>query len=134
MLWRSTYKTGNAIVDRDHKEIFGMVERLLENDFGSRSEKVEIAVGFLLDYVAKHFANEERLMDESGYPQAILHKKQHSDFAQAANLLAKKIHTNLASIDLSLEVNNTIVKWLAEHVMGSDRDLADHYRNWSGNQ
>jgi len=119
------------MVDKDHKEIFGLVGELLEDKFDSRAERINTAIKFLIDYVSKHFAREERLMDESNYPQAAFHKKEHSDFARVAVELSKKVEGNLENIDLSLEVNNVIVAWLTKHVMGSDKSLAQHYQSWS---
>jgi len=131
MLWRSTYETGNEVVDNDHKEIFDMVDRILEGDFTDRPDKIKTSVDFLTTYVGKHFANEENLMNESNYPKTDVHRKQHGDFVKTVGKLMEKIEGNLESIDLSLEINQTIVDWLAEHVMGSDKDLADHYKIWS---
>lgn len=132
MLWNSNYEIGNKEVDSDHKEIFGMVDKLLADDFENRADKIKSAVGFLADYVTRHFAREERLMDESGYSDKDknIHIKQHRDFVKTVGVLVGKIETNLDSIDFSLEVNKVIVSWLADHVMGSDKLMIDHYKVW----
>ena len=55
-------ETGNAVIDREHKELFGAVNRLLDAcGKGQGRAAMESAIQFLLDYVDKHFANEERL-------------------------------------------------------------------------
>ena len=131
MLWSSNYEIGNAKVDSEHKEIFGMVERLLEDDFTGRPDKIKTVIGFLADYVTRHFQNEENLMKESGYAQISVHVKQHQDFALEVKRLVERIDADFDSIDLSLEVNKIIVDWLGEHVMGSDKAMIDHYRAWT---
>jgi len=131
MLWRSTYETGNEIVDNDHKEIFKMVEKILEDNFKDRPDKIRTSVDFLANYTVRHFGNEERLMDESAYPKTDAHKKQHSDFLQRVGLFIEKIKSDVESVNFSMEINKVIVDWLAEHVMGSDKDLADHYKSWA---
>ena len=133
MLWNSNYVIGNTLVDSEHKEIFEMVERLIAGDFKGRPDKIMTTVNFLMDYVKRHFDHEKRLMDESDYPQTDEHVKQHIDFVRVVTQLAEKIEGNLNSIDISLEVNTVIVNWLAEHVMGSDRIMIDHYRTWTNN-
>ena len=130
MLWNSSYEIGNKEVDNEHKEIFGMVDRLLADDFTGRPDKIKTTVEFLANYVIRHFSHEERLMDESDYPDKDVHKKQHKDFAETIDELMKRIDNNLDSIDLSLEVNRIIVSWLADHVMGSDKLMVDYYRAW----
>ena len=130
MLWNSNYAIGNERVDAEHQEIFGMVDKLLADDFRDRPEKIKTTVDFLVDYVARHFENEEGLMTESDYPKTDEHKAQHRKFVETVGVLVKKIEKNLESVDLVLEVNNIIVNWLAEHVMGSDKMLVNHYKVW----
>ena len=131
MLWNANYVTGNEIVDNDHKEIFGMVDRLLEDKFEGRPDKIRTVVGFLVDYVARHFQNEEKLMTESGYRRMVEHVKQHEAFVKTVEAFVAKIEGDLDNINLSMEVNEVIVDWLAEHVMISDKAMIDHYKKWS---
>ena len=138
-LWNSVYETGNELVDNDHKEIFALVGEVLASVNMSRANKVKTGINFLAEYVVRHFANEERLMDESDYPETAEHKKEHADFLIVATELKNKIDndtfvieaTDLSYINLSIELNKTIAGWLVAHVMGSDKKLANHYRKWS---
>jgi len=139
-LWNSAFETGNELVDNDHKEIFGLVEKLLTSSFDNPKEQVKTSIEFLTDYVVRHFANEERLMDESGYPRSDIHKSEHSEFLHVATQLYEKFLDNEFSLGefsendelhLSKELNKTVVGWLTKHVMGSDRDLGNHYRKWT---
>ena len=134
MLWNSNYEVGNAQVDSEHKEIFGMVDKLLADDFSGRPDKIKTTVDFLAGYVVRHFDHEESLMSESEYPDTGAHMKQHRDFIATVGDLVARIEGNLDSIDLSLEVNKVIVDWLAEHVMGSDKVMINYYRKWSSNR
>ncbi|MCL2216381.1 MAG: hemerythrin family protein [Defluviitaleaceae bacterium] len=137
-LWDIAFETGNELVDTDHKEIFELVEQLLTSSVTSPKEKVKTAIEFLANYVVRHFANEERLMDESDYPRSVLHKKEHSDFLVVATGLHEKFtndgytlgESENDDLHLSKDIKKTVVGWLTNHVMGSDRDLADHYRQW----
>ena len=130
MLWNSNYAIGHEQVDSEHKEIFGMVDKLLADDFRDRPDKIKSTVDFLVDYVARHFNNEESLMAESNYPKTAEHIGQHKAFVKTVGELVQKVEQNLNSIDFVLEVNNVIVNWLAEHVMGSDKMLVEHYKVW----
>ena len=131
MLWNAKYEVGNEIVDNDHKEIFGMVDRLLEDDFKGRSDKIKTVVGFLVDYVARHFEKEEKLMAESGYRKMPEHIKQHEAFVKTVDAFVAKLDGDIDNINLSMKVNEVIVDWLAEHVMISDKAMIDHYKKWS---
>jgi len=131
MLWSSIYETGNPDVDAEHKEIFSLVGKLGGASSADRKEKLEGAIDFLTNYVTRHFAHEERLMDESAYPKSAEHKGQHKAFAQEAVKFKQRILSEGDSLNLSLEVNKTIVEWLTAHIMNSDKALASHYKQWS---
>ena len=134
MLWNSNYEIGNTQVDTEHKEIFGMVDKLLTDDFKGRSDKIKSTIDFLAGYVQRHFTHEEDLMKESEYPHMAVHVKQHQAFFKTVGELVQRIDGNLDSIDLGLEVNKVIVEWLAEHVMGSDKVMVDYYKGWKTKQ
>ncbi|MCL2199183.1 MAG: hemerythrin family protein [Defluviitaleaceae bacterium] len=133
MKWHSSYETGNTTVDNDHKEIFSLVDSLINSSFENQRESVTKAIDYLAGYVVRHFGNEERLMEESNYPRMEEHKKQHSDFVGVAlGLREKYVSQPENASDIGLEINKTIVDWLSEHVLGSDKALADHYKKWGG--
>ena len=134
MLWNSNYEVGNAQVDSEHQEIFGMVDKLLADDFSGRPDKIKSTIDFLAGYVVRHFDHEESLMLESDYPNTGVHVKQHQDFIKTVGELVARIEGNLNSIDFSLEVNKVIVDWLAEHVMGSDKTMIDYYKGWNSSK
>ena len=128
--WSKDYELGHQVIDAEHKEIFALVQNVFDIKTGTRKEKVDEIVSFLINYTVQHFRNEENLMAQSAYPQTELHKKQHSDFAQAATDLHKRIMDEGDTISISVEVNKTVVDWLITHVLGSDKLLADHYKQW----
>ena len=70
-------------------------------------------------------------MEESGYRRMPEHVKQHRDFVKTVEAFVAKIEGDLDNINLSMQVNEVIVDWLAEHVMISDKAMIDHYRKWS---
>ena len=125
MLWSDIYATGNTAVDAEHKEIFSLVGKL-----GGAKGNIGESIDFLVSYVGRHFAHEERLMDESGYAKVAEHKAQHKAFAEAAVKFKEKIMKEGESLNLNMEVNKTIVDWLTAHIMNSDKALATHYKSW----
>jgi hemerythrin len=127
MLWNTTYETGNAQVDSEHKEIFKMVETVLDASVSNNASKVEETVDFLANYTVNHFKNEELLMEESNYPSMSVHKKQHDDFV--ATVL--ELRANLKDLTRQ-DIERVVVNWLTDHVLGSDKLMANHYRNFKG--
>ena len=131
MLWNDKYATGNTQVDDEHKQIFDLVQNVLDANFSDRSQKIETVIDFLGDYTIKHFEHEERLMDESGYPGIEIHRQQHRDFLSDFVKLRDHILQSDDYTTNNITINKAVVGWLTNHVMGSDMAMADHYRRWS---
>ena len=131
MLWQKKYETGNKRVDDEHKQIFALVQRVIDATFEDKDEKIDTIINFLADYTVKHFEHEEDLMDESKYPDTSVHKKQHVDFLNDVTVLKKKILLERDSAASNIAINKAIVGWLTNHVLGSDMIMAAYYRKWS---
>ncbi|MCL2225434.1 MAG: hemerythrin family protein [Defluviitaleaceae bacterium] len=139
-LWDEKFATGNETVDNDHKEIFSLVEEVLRSSAIDNKEKNETAINFLATYAVGHFEREENLMAESDYPNTAAHTKEHRDFMAVAMKLKADFDNGgyaLGELDLHPEtlhlskvIYGTVINWLTEHVMGSDRNLAEHYKKW----
>ena len=134
MHWNPSYETGNITVDNEHKEIFALVQKVLDVGFTNRKEKIDTAINFLADYTVKHFSHEENLMNQSQYPGSAQHKEEHKAFVQSVVALKERIMREGDSMQLGVEINETVVNWLITHVLGSDKDLADHYKKWQTTQ
>ena len=132
MLWDEAYETGNYEVDKQHKELFRLVEKVIDGEFSGRQEKIDHVVDFLIKYVGYHFDYEEKLMDECDFPNILTakHKGQHKAFVVDALKLKETIAQQGYTLDLSLTINETVVNWLTDHIMGSDKELADFYKKW----
>ena len=134
--WNSSLETGNKVVDDEHKEIFTLVEKMLDactkGNFtsGKRKEEVEKALDFLTRYTARHFVNEENLMDTSKYPERNTHKVQHEKFLPIIDSLKKKALAENGSLTSAMEINTALVDWLIQHIMGSDKKFADYYKSY----
>lgn len=135
MLWNKNFETGNEIVDGQHKEIFRLVQQVLDADaFANRQEKIEVAMSFLSDYAVRHFASEESLMTESNYPQYDQHKGQHDGFVKDVVAFVERFKVEGSTISISETINNFVVAWLKDHIMGSDRAMADYYKSWEASK
>ena len=128
--WSKEYETGHAVVDREHKEIFSLVQNVFDITPTGRNEKIDEAVTFLADYTVRHFQHEESLMDESNFPGAYQHKQLHKDFVQSVIALQERVRAGGKTIQVHVDVNQTVVDWLITHVLGVDKLLADHYKKW----
>jgi hemerythrin len=76
-----------------------------------------------MEYVITHFGNEEKLMDEFAYPDSAEHKEQHKYFMRKMVALREDLQTNGPSVSLVINTNQTILRWLIDHIKKVDLRL-----------
>jgi len=121
--WTAALSVGDDVIDAQHQELFRRVDRLLDamarND---RSEAVRL-LEFMLDYCDAHFAAEERLMADTGFPDATRHIQEHRTFRREIEALDADFLVNGPTGRLVLQLEQLTVGWLKEHVYFTDVSL-----------
>lgn len=128
--WSSEYETGVPAVDRDHKilvDLINQVDALVAE--GGGPDAVGEVVERLTDYVAEHFAREERLMEEAGFAGAAAHMARHEDFTHRVGSLAREYEFDPESVDMR-EVLDFLADWLVNHILKADKAFADDVKRW----
>lgn len=127
LTWDTTLVMGVPALDEQHQELFQQLDALLDAiRRGSSREEVGRTLDFLCEYVRTHFAAEEALMLEIGYPAFADHKAQHDAFARDLAMLEAEHRRNGPSPSLVLRVNARVSSWLRDHIYRVDRALAEH--------
>jgi len=132
LIWKKDFETGNQLVDGQHREIFRLVQQVLDIDaFSGRKEKIETALNFLANYVVNHFSSEEELMKESSYPDMEKHVEEHKTLIAEVGKFMEVYSEKGGIISVSNSMNNLVISWLNTHIKGSDKEMAAYYREWS---
>ncbi len=79
------------------------------------------ALNELASYTVAHFATEERMMEQSGYPDLTTHKARHADLAARARALILSYRTGERFLATGLL--NFLEDWLKHHIAGDDLAL-----------
>ena len=59
--------TGNELIDSEHRTLFDAINNLMDAcESGAGRENLEKTVDFMVDYVAKHFSDEQDLQKQAG--------------------------------------------------------------------
>ena len=123
--WDPELNTDIPVIDNQHRRIVEYINELhdaIQN--GDRDEVGEI-LEQLVDYTLSHFAFEEELMEQAGYPFIVAHKKVHV-------LFTKKIADYQQQFDLGEDVGRklltTLRTWLVNHIKRDDADYAEIVR------
>lgn len=124
--------TGNALIDSEHRQLFAAINNLMEEcEKGRGRDFIAQTSKFLLDYVAKHFSDEEKLQVSSKYPGYPAHKTFHEGYKKNLAQTVKEIETNGATI-ASLGKLNSVVAVLISHIRREDKNLAAHVKKTHG--
>ena len=125
--WEDKYKTGDSTVDRQHQELFALVNELHEAILAGHAKETQGKVlGKLAKYVVDHFATEERLMVRAGYPGYTAHKAIHDDLtAKATHIIKEQAAGRMV---LALTVSTFLADWVKQHIGLEDMKMVTWLR------
>ena len=123
--WSRELETGYEKIDTQHKQLFKMVSDLIESCQRKDSRiTIEETLLFLVEYTAKHFADEEKIALLYKYPQFAEHRRMHVKFTELVGNFVKQYEEDGDSESLSTTVHKVIVSWLIQHIQGEDAKIA----------
>ena len=126
LTWSAQYSVGVSAFDEEHKQLMTFINELHDAMKAGRGREV---VGGTLDrligYTKSHFAHEERLFAQTGYPMAAGHKRAHDELTERVMEIHRKYMSG-KTMALSVEVMNFLKAWLVEHIEGTDQQYAPH--------
>ncbi|TVZ38297.1 hemerythrin [Alteromonadaceae bacterium 2753L.S.0a.02] len=123
--WTSELELGIPVIDSQHHRIVEYINMVHHaRDSKSREEIIDV-LDELVDYTLSHFAFEENLMEEAGYPFLNAHKKVHRLFARRVNSFQQRVKSGE---DITNELLHVLKAWLVNHIKCDDRDYADSVR------
>jgi diguanylate cyclase (GGDEF)-like protein/hemerythrin-like metal-binding protein len=86
--WKDEWSSGDRRIDAEHRRMIGMAARLINASLG-RSSREELKEGItaLLEEAKSHFAHEEKILAEAGYPDTVDHSRLHAELLASADSL-----------------------------------------------
>ncbi len=125
--WDESFSVGVAQMDREHKRIIDMINLLLRDpEADVSSETVSEILTRITKYAQEHFATEEGLMAQHGYPELSSHKEKHRAFRK------KAVSFCLAAMDgqpsVPADVLHYLKEWWTQHILTVDMRLSSFYK------
>lgn len=122
--WEPSLEIGIADVDEQHRELFRQVNDLLDAMRSRRgAEEVQRLLAFLERYIVEHFAAEERLMREAGYPGLGPHRVEHREFVRDFHSLRDDFEAAGPSPAVVVRLNVWLCGWLRRHASDTDQAM-----------
>ena len=125
--WNDAYRVNVANVDSQHKNLFRMAAELHRAMLaGTVKAKLFQLLEDLVQYTLVHFAYEERLMEEAGYPEFAAHKAEHEDLTCRVREFQKDFEEGRIATGITLL--QFLKEWLQKHIMESDHKYGPYLK------
>lgn len=128
--WSDAYNTGIGKIDEQHCRFLELLGGMSELDLPSafnqltkaHRKRLFLMLIELREYATKHFATEERMLMEAGYPGVLQHKKLHNAFIRA--VLDHEDRLIDGSLTVCLDLQKFLGKWWLDHILREDMKFA----------
>lgn len=118
--WTEAYSVKIAHLDQQHRQLFDTVNELDESlRNGEGNPALDPILRKLVAYAKDHFAAEEALMEQHGFPGLVTHQTQHEMFRQKIAAFLEDHRAGKAGVPVSLML--FMQTWLKQHVMKTDK-------------
>lgn len=118
----------NDEIDELHKEfvqIYNSVDTLSYSSFINKLRELK-------EHSKRHFAYEESLMDEFGYPTSREHKEEHQKVLHEMDFFINKSNTIIGKQMLKAYYTQKLPDWFDLHLISMDSDLTSFLRKCEG--
>ena len=119
--WKEDYSVNINEIDRHHKRLIELINRLhtgMENEM--KKKVLGDVLNELIAYTVYHFATEEKYFKRYNYPEYKGHRKEHEDLTEKAKELKYRLDKGENGV-LSVEVMNFLKEWLNHHILQVDQ-------------
>ncbi len=122
--WREEFRTGNASVDHEHRELIELINEL--HDALSRTARNREEIGDFLGEIhariSAHFALEERLMREKDYADYPEHKADHDRLLNDIGDIMDDYDSDSFE-DMEKDLSKRLHNWFSKHFSSLDVKL-----------
>lgn len=126
--WKEQYSTGVWWQDKQHKELFVRLGKVLDAMERNRvKEEIHALFEFLESYTIRHFTSEEASMEKAGYSGRRAHTAEHRKFMQELAALKTEFEDD-ATLALVIKVQRQLVDWFVNHIGNMDKSLGAFLR------
>lgn len=115
-------------LDDQHRALYAEINRLHDAMKANELEKVLPTADYLVKYANEHFAAEEKLMIEAGYPGFPAHLAHHAAFKHDLERWRSRLAKDGPTPSLVVELSSWLANWLRDHIRKVDAQMAKFLR------
>ena len=130
MKWSDSLSVGVEPIDTQHKALIAAVNDLFNAcSKGLGRKKIGETMEFLQNYVVSHFADEEKLQQQVGYPGYSQHRQIHRDFVNSFLGYKAQLEKEGPTIGLVAKFNRFVSDWLIYHISREDKKIGEYIKS-----
>lgn len=122
--WSPELTLNDETLDAQHVELFRKLEEAAAA-LGGPSEAVDAAVEAVAEALLDHLSAEERLMEETLYPERIRHKSAHELFLADFEQMRRELRASGPTDSVADWVRRRIPEWLRFHIQVNDEPFGE---------
>ncbi|WP_407279284.1 diguanylate cyclase [Aromatoleum evansii] len=120
LAWHTSYQSGDAELDAEHRELFDEINALWALIVAERPiEEIRARIDALYRTMVHHFRDEERLLQRIGYPDLAAHVRMHEALTEKAEALIADFQRGGA--DFGALFSFLAHDMVAKHIVNQDR-------------
>ena len=128
IVWKSQYETGIPIIDEQHRRLFEALDQVQEAVAqGSSRDELQDLVQALLAATREHFRTEEVIMAHHGFPDLLVHIREHEMLLEKLEDLNQRFQQSQDS--MALLVTTFMGGWLRHHISEGDFSYAEYMKS-----
>ncbi|MDH4246870.1 MAG: bacteriohemerythrin [Deltaproteobacteria bacterium] len=125
--WLESYSVGVPELDDDHKILIVLVNDLVVLVNGGVCKRtLEEILMQLLDYTVFHFQREERLFEQTDYPEMERHRRYHDQFVR--KLVEYFIGFKKKTLNTT-DFATFLMDWMITHIQHEDMRYSQHFKD-----
>lgn len=132
LVWQDWYNIGIDSIDKEHKKLFSIMNRLYAfcNESSKSQWVCQEGVKYFKDHALKHFTEEEVYMASVDYPEFEIHRRLHDNFRQnTLPALEYELEQSGYSLEAVQHFLGVCAGWLIGHTLTEDRAIAGKTRS-----
>jgi hemerythrin len=127
LFWKDAFSVGIEKIDNQHQHMFAIINRFIERPYSTDdTEQMSMILKEMTAYAREHFTDEEKLMQEYGYPELEPHKWQHAFFIDmTTELVTQFMQSQEKTADKTADF---LRLWLTGHILKTDMKYRDFFK------
>lgn len=117
--WTSDLNTGIEVIDNQHRRIVDYINALHDASLTQNRGEIAKVLEQLVEYTLSHFAFEEEMQAEAGYPFVKAHQKVHQLFVRRVSEFKQRFERGE---DIAEPLLSLLRTWLINHIRRDDAD------------